>query len=452
MASLGGMQAAVAAGAPGTVEVALEVLAAGGNAVDAAVSAACAMPVTEPGLASLAGGGFMMVHNADGTTHLIDFFAAVPTPHDHPQHEVITVAFSGADQDFTIGPSTVAVPGVLSGLLHAHERHGRLSREEMLRPARALARRGAAMTAAQALVLHLIGPIVTSTREAAAIYAPGGRLLVEGEVLLNDAYAHFLDEIAAGLSRLPAEGPLREADLAAYRVYEREPLRVDLAGGTVFTNPAPSLGGSIIAYALAELPAEPTALDLLTALREATEHTKTTAPTSVRGTTHISVTDGVQTVAMTVSNGSCSGVMLGDTGVQLNNMMGESDLHPDGLASPVGSRIRSMMAPSLVERDGIVTALGTGGSERIRSALTRVIAGLLRGVPLQAAIDAPRVHLDNAGVVQVEPGFPAEELAALPEPVSHWRHKDFYFGGVHAVSSDAVAVADARRGGHTGRL
>ena len=268
----------------------------------------------------------------------------------------------------------------------------------------------------------------------------------------NPAYAHFLDEIAAGLSALPAEGPLHSADLAAYTVYEREPLTVDLPGGTLFTNPPPSLGGSIIAHALADLPEQPTALDLLEALRDATDHNKTLAPTSVRGTTHISVTDGVQTVAMTVSNGSCSGVMLGDTGVQLNNMMGESDLHPDGHVAQVGSRIRSMMAPSLVVRDGVVTALGTGGSERIRSALTRTIGGLLRGVPLQDAIDAPRIHLDNARVVQIEPGFPPAELAALPEPVSHWRHKDFYFGGVHAVSSDGEAAADARRGGHTGRL
>ena len=70
----------------------------------------------------------------------------------------------------------------------------------------------------------------------------------------------------------------------------------------------------------------------------------------------------------------------------------------------------------------------------------------------QEAIDAPRIHLDNSGVVQVEPGFPVGELVALPEPVSHWRHADFYFGGVHAVSSDGQAAADARRGGHTGRL
>ncbi len=446
------MRSAVAAGSPGTVEVALAVLAAGGNAVDAAVGAAFAMPVTEPGLASLAGGGFMMLRDPDGATHLIDFFAAVPSPHDRKVHEVVTVEFSGAVQDFTIGPSTVAVPGVLSGLLHAHAAHGRLSREDMLGPAQALVRRGSALTATQALVLRLIGPIVTSTPEAAAIYAPGGRLLAEADVMRNAAYAHFLDEIAAGLSGLPAEGPLLEEDLAGYRVFEREPLRVELPGGTLFTNPPPSLGGSIIAAALAQLPSSPTALDLLEALRDATEQSKTLAPTSVRGTTHISVTDGVQSVAMTVSNGSCSGVMLGDTGVQLNNMMGESDLHPDGFDAPVGSRIRSMMAPSLVERDGVVTALGTGGSERIRSAMTRVVAGLLRGVPMKQAIDLPRVHMDNAGVVQVEPGFAPAELAALPEPVSHWRHEDFYFGGVHAVSSDGLAAADTRRGGDTGRL
>jgi gamma-glutamyltranspeptidase/glutathione hydrolase len=451
--SLEGVRSAVAAGAPGTVEVALEVLAAGGNAVDAAVAAAFAMPVTEPGLASLAGGGFMMVRDPDGRIRLIDFFAAVPTPHGGPR-ETITVEFAGARQDFTIGPGTVAVPGVMAGLLHAHAGHGRMDLADLLRAPRDLVHRGAAMTAAQALVLQLIGAVLTATPASAAVYAPSGRLLTEGESLHNPAYADFLAEVAGGLSALPVVDPLHAEDLAAYRVYEREPLRVDLPGAVLYTNPPPSLGGSIVADALTELADcdEPTALDLLRALRDATAHSKSRPPVSVRGTTHISVTDGSQTVAMTVSNGSCSGVMLGDTGVQLNNMMGESDLHPDGHDTPVGSRIRSMMAPSLVERDGVVTALGSGGSERIRSALTRAISMLVRGHGLQAAIDAPRIHLDNAGVAQVEPGFPAEQLAALPGPVSHWRARDFYFGGVHAVASDGSAAADARRGGHTGRL
>jgi gamma-glutamyltranspeptidase/glutathione hydrolase len=447
------MRSAVAAGAPATVEVALEVLTRGGNAVDAAVAAAFAMPVTEPGLASLGGGGFMMIRDADGHTRLLDFFAAVPS-RPATDMTLVTVEFSGARQDFEVGEGSVAVPGVLPGLLRAHDEHGCLPRSEVLAAAHRLVRTGAALTDAQALVLQLIGAVLTLTGESAEVFAPSGRLLTSGEVLRNAAYAGFLEELLDGRDNLPALGPLQAEDLAAYRVFDREPLRIELPGAQVLTNPPPSLGGSIIATALADLPADPTALDLLTALRSATEQNKALAPAppvSVRGTTHISVTDGDQTVAMTVSNGSNSGVMLAGTGVQLNNMMGESDLHPDGHALVAGARIRSMMAPTLLVQDSTVTALGTGGSERIRSALTRVIAGLVRGQDLQSAIDAPRIHLDNEGVVQLEPGFPADQVAALPLPLSHWHAKDFYFGGVHAVSSNGVAAADARRGGHTGR-
>ena len=98
---------------------------------------------------------------------------------------------------------------------------------------------------------------------------------------------------------MPAIGALDPSDVAAYQVFEREPLRVDLPRATLLTNPAPSLGGAIIAQALTDLAEieEPTALDLLTALRDATDHNKSLAPVSVRGTTHASVTDGRQTVS-----------------------------------------------------------------------------------------------------------------------------------------------------------
>lgn len=408
------------------------------------------MPITEPGLASLGGGGFMMIRDPDGHVRLLDFFAAVPSRRQADM-TLVTVEFSGARQDFEVGEGSVAIPGVLPGLLRAHDEHGRMPRAEVLAAAHRLVRRGAALTDAQALVLQLIGDVLTLTPASAEVFAPEGRLLTSGDVLRNPAYANFVQELLDGRDALPAVGPLAAEDMAAYRVYEREPLQVDLPGATVLTNPTPSLGGSIIAYALAELPAHPRAIDLLDALREATDHNKAQAPVSVRGTTHLSVTDGEQTVSMTVSNGSNSGVMLGETGVQLNNMMGESDLHPDGAPVVPGARIRSMMAPTIVESGGVVTALGTGGSERIRSALTRVIAQLVRGVDLQTAIDAPRIHLDNDGVVQLEPGFPTAEITELPRPLSQWHHRDFYFGGVHAVSSDGVAAADLRRGGHTAR-
>ncbi len=414
------MQAAVAAGSQGTVDVALGVLAQGGNAVDAAVAAGLAMPVTEPGLGSLGGGGFMMVREPEGRARLLDFFAAVPSRRDEAM-TLVTVEFSGARQDFEVGGGSVAVPGVLPGLVHAHQEFGRLAWPQVVAAAHAGVRDGCVLTPKQEELLGLIRDVLCLTPESAEVFAPGGHLLRAGERLHNQAYVAFLEGLQRGPAGLPAQGPLHAADLAGYRVYERQPLRVSLP-------------------------------DLLTALREATEQSKAAPPVSVRGTTHISVTDGAQTVAMTISNGSNSGVMLPGTGVQLNNMMGESDLHPDGHAVVAGERIKSMMAPSLVESGGVVTALGTGGSERIRSALVRVIAALVRGADLQAAIDAPRVHLDNDGVVQVEPGFPAEEVAKLPLPLSHWHAPDFYFGGVNAVASDGQAAADARRGGHTGRL
>lgn len=447
------MQSAVAAGSRGTVDVALDILSRGGNAVDAAVAAGLAMPVTEPGLGSLGGGGFMMIRGEAGDTRLLDFFAAVPSRRNAAM-TVVTVEFPGARQDFEVGAGSVAVPGVLAGLVKAHSDHGRLAWSDVVTAALRGIRDGCVLTAKQEELLGLVDAVLRLTPESAEVFAPQGRQLRAGDLLVNEAYVAFLEGMRDAPGSLPAVGPLVAQDLSAYRVFEREPLRVALPGATILTNPPPSLGGSIIAYALADLAdvSQPTAADLLGALREATEHNKAVPPVSVRGTTHISVTDGRQIVAMTVSNGSNSGVMLPSTGVQLNNMMGESDLHPDGHIVVPGERIRSMMAPSLVERDGVVTALGSGGSERIRSALVRVVAALVRGASLQAAIDAPRVHLDNEGVVQVEPGFPAEQIAHLPLPLSQWHAPDFYFGGVHAVTTDGEAAADARRGGHTGRL
>ena len=101
---------------------------------------------------------------------------------------------------------------------------------------------------------------------------------------------------------------------------------------------------------------------------------------------------------MTTSNGSCSGVLVPGTGVHLNNMMGESDLHPDGFHDAIpGTRVASMMAPSLLDLpDGSTVALGSGGSERISSALLQTVTHLVNGCTLAEAVAAPRVHFDGA--------------------------------------------------------
>ena len=100
----------------------------------------------------------------------------------------------------------------------------------------------------------------------------------------------------------------------------------------------------------------------------------------------------------TCTNGEGSGVVVPGTGIHLNNVMGEEDLNPLGFhLHPAGRRMPSMMAPSVVMRDGEVElVLGSAGSNRIRSALLQTIVGVVdHGLDARAAVDAPRVHFED---------------------------------------------------------
>jgi gamma-glutamyltranspeptidase/glutathione hydrolase len=452
--------------------------------VDAAVAAGFAAALAEPGLTSLGGGGFLLLRQSTGEEHLLDFFVNAPgkglpaadlVPHFTP----ITIVFSGTEQIFHAGYGSVAVPGVLDGYLSAQRRFGRLPLAEVLNPARTIAKNGVPLAPAQAKVVHLLHDILTLTDGARSVFAPEGRLPNVGDVLRNTAYAEFLDELsdsgATGWRDAPHtdelmsamainEGLLTPEDLASYAVVERTPLALTYRGVGVTTNPAPSFGGSIIGAALASLneddfAGDPStgALHMVRAMRKATDQAKEDRRRgSSKGTTHISVVDGDGAfVSMTTSNGSCSGVMADGTGVQLNNVMGESDLHPDGFhATSPGTRIGSMMAPMLLDLpDGSVVALGSGGSERIRSALLQSVIRLSAGeVDLSRVIGAPRIHHDGTEI-QVEPGLPTHTLGALAGEarVNVWSQPDLYFGGVHAVrrspNGAVAACGDPRRDG-----
>ena len=162
---------------------------------------------------------------------------------------------------------------------------------------------------------------------------------------------------------------------------------------------------------------------------------------------------------MTTSNGEGSGYFAPGTGIHLNNMMGEDDLHPEGFFRfEPGLRVASMMAPSVLVEGGAGpgrrVALGSGGSKRIRTALMQVLVNALDfSMPLEDAVEAPRIHWDGR-CVQVEPGLSEETLVAMERrwPVNRWSVRDVYFGGVHVASPTGEAAGDPRRGGHVRRL
>jgi gamma-glutamyltranspeptidase/glutathione hydrolase len=455
------MKGAIAAGHPLTAQTGADVLRAGGNAVDACIAAAAVSWVCESSLTGLGGGGFLLVHEAaSGRSTLLDFFVAVPERPVSPSELLeVAVDFGDTTQLFRTGPAAVAVPGTALGLWEAHRRFGSLPWAELLVPAARLAREGAVLTEQQAYLHRILDPLLRSSPEGDAVYGPG-RALLEGDRFavpeLGDTLDRLGDEGPGYLYRgdvaeeIAAHVPLTLRDLARYEVVEREPLAVGYRGGELRTNPPPAHGGRLLAVGLAALAdAEPEPLAIARTM-EAQE-----AARGAGGTTHISVVDQAGDAAsLSCSLGSGSGVVVPGTGIHLNNMLGEvhlaGELEPDEVRA--GERLASLMAPSLLLRDGRPRlVVGSAGSARLHGAILQVVANVAgRGLGVREAVDARRIHVEG-GVAHCEDPAAADELEAAGYPVVRWRDRNLFFGGVSAVEAlpdgSLAAAGDPRRGG-----
>ncbi len=516
----------VAAGHPLTAAAGARVLREGGNAVDAAVAAMLTSFVAEPLLTGLGAGGYMLVAGAGEAPVLLDFFVQAPTrAGDGSEVELhaIDVSFGDAAQVFHIGPAACGVYGTPAGVCDAVARWGTVPVADLAAPAAQLARDGVVLNEGQAYIAKILAELLTSTPECATLWAPSGHVLREGERLRNPELGDALDRLgaegaepfyrgdiaAAACDWLTAHGgSLTREDLADYHAIEREPVRIGYRDREILTNPPPSAGGTLLAYALALLDrgsAPPTLSGVVRAMAAAQSertprflsglaeegfaarflaawlsadagrpgwvepggegrgHDDAPEPGDtghLGATTHISVLDGAGCAcSVTCSNGEGSGVVVPRTGMHLNNMMGEQDLNPLGFhRHPAGRRMPSMMAPTVVMRgEEVELVLGSAGSNRIRSALLQTIVGAVdHGMSAREAVDAPRVHLED-GVLYAEPGIAVEELQDLDTSTGEdarlvrFGSRNLFFGGVQAVQSRPgerpSGAGDPRRGG-----
>ncbi len=505
----------VAAGDRRTAAAGQQILEAGGNAFDAAIAAALTACVVEPTLTSLGGGGFLLAHSADGRSQLFDFFTQTPQqcrPVAELDFYPVAIDFGDAQQLFHMGLGTVAVPGLVAGLWEVHAQLGHLPLGEIAQPAIASARYGEPLSRFQDYCFQqLLTPILLATPESRRVFAPQGQLPQGGEVLALPDLAASLEALVAGGARefyqgaiaeqlvadcQAAGGHLTRADLRDYRVQVRAPLAMQYRGRQMLTNPPPSSGGALIAFALellstvdlAALPWGSAAHRELLAQVMALTNTARAAgydasiyqpdcapqflaalnltpyQTQLRGclnkwgsTTQISVLDAAGNAAsLTTSNGEGSGYAIPGTGIMANNMLGEADLNPLGFHQwPCQQRLSSMMSPTLILQDGRAElVLGSGGSNRIRTAIVQVLSNLLDYQhSLAEAVDRPRVHWE-AGAFSLEPPHPGElALERLPPgtTIQHWQQVNMFFGGVHAVGRNLAGefqgAGDCRRGG-----
>ncbi|MBT8046912.1 MAG: Gamma-glutamyltranspeptidase [Xanthomonadales bacterium] len=506
-----------ASGSAEVSQTAVEILKAGGNAFDAVLGALCTASIAEPLLVSLGGGGFLLGLPEGGKPTVFDFFCQTPERRRaDPELDFypIVADFGTATQEFHIGMGSIAVPGVVAGIFEAHRALGRMPIGEIVTPAIELARSGVTIDAFHHYILRILRPIMEATPESFALYrspANACDLISEGELLCNPEAADALEALIAEgpdlfyrgewAARLAADsrdggGHLTLEDLAHYRVEQREPVVFRHRGARCAINPPPSPGGSLVAFALGVMADwEPAGddwgstdhvLNVLRGMRAASvarheysmeaglefhkmrellgEETIRQWQKGLRlhslfsrGTTHISVADAQGNIAsLTASNGEGCSYLLPGTGIMLNNMLGEEDLNPGGFNRwKKGVRLASMMSPAVVEKpDGTRFALGSGGSNRIRSAITQVLVNLLdyQMTPEQA-VAAPRFHLEG-DMLSIEPGFDSAAFEAMESsaPCTHtWPEKNLFFGGVHTVSVKHGGIfdgaGDPRRGG-----
>lgn len=428
----------------------------------------------------------------------------------------IVADFGAARQEFHIGLGAMATPGVVHGLFAIHDAFGRIPLARLVEPAIDAARNGFELTPFQEYLFQVVGPIYMVSSGARAVFASRrdpARLLGAGETFRTPETADFLETLVGEGPRLFYEGEVAERivetcrtggglltvdDFADYRTVRRAPLTVDWQGGRLLTNPPPGTGGTLVAFTLKLLENSPTladdwgapayalalagAMDLTNAARRRavgrdggdvslTELLTTPIlddyrrdlaaalvahPQVERGTTHISVIDGDgNAAALSLSNGEGCGYVVPGTGVMMNNMLGEEDINPWGVGDwPTDRRMGSMMSPSVLTGSAGTVALGSGGSNRIRTAVSQVLLNLgVFGLSVREAVEAPRLHLER-GHLDVEPGWSAETIEALASAHGDhrlWPDRNLFFGGVHAVRRVADGTfdgaGDPRRGG-----
>lgn len=514
------MRGVIAAGSQPTAEAGAEVLRRGGNAADAAAAACFATSVGEPTLTSLAGGGMMIYRDAaTGEVTICDCFSDAPLlkPDEvegldfYPKD----LDFGPTTQRFMIGAGSAAVPGVIPGLCSVVERWGTMDLADVVAPACRALREGVVLGAYQGRAAKLLEPILTHTESGRSVFhTSAGRMIAAGdtfklpqladtlEALTQDDWRRYYDDVmvAKMLAQCSPEhgGLLQQQDFDRFEIRYREPLSLTYRGNVVLSPSPPATGGTMIAMMLqlldgidvASLPLFHTehirrlshAMAVANMARseghaaltgDRFEHwrrrfealaaephlsTFTAAGGGSNDTTHVSVIDAAgNAAAITFSYGEGNAHIIGDTGIMMNNLMGEEDLFPNGFGSaPPGERLPTMMSPTLMLADnGDITVMGTGGANRIRTAIVQVISMLTdRALPPEAAVAAARVHFES-GVLNAETfdmadgGLSLEDLA--PQKLVRFSEHNLFFGGVHMVQRLADGTlrgtGDPRRGG-----
>ena len=492
---------AIAATSELAAQAGAHVAEAGGNAVDAAIAAILVSINTEPGMCSLACGGFMTIWPPGGMPVTLDGYVTAPGSGDDVLPEAERNAWDvhmmyGGGVTTTIGPDSVGVPGGVALFGAGSESCGKVPWRVLFEPVVAATRAGFPLPEASRHYLEHSGePIFGRTPDGhRAIFDADGRLKNVGDPIRIPHLADTLERIGrlgpdefytGDIGRAIAEhmrdngGRLNASDLAGYRIERRPCLVID--SGTdvahpwkIATNPPPAVGGTVLAAMLKMVNRHPierwdaatirTIVDVQrVALGYRRKHLDlsddveadaqrlldlaascdATSALESGSTCHASaVDDSGLACAVTVSSGYSSGEMPAGTGLWLNNCLGELELNKRGLdIGPPGTRLPSNMAPTTARAgDGSVLAIGSPGADRITTAMLQALVGYMQiGLPLDEAIRLPRCHVEFTDDGERVACEPGLPVEQVTIPHRLFDSLSMYFGGVSAAAWSPTA-------------
>ena len=498
---------AISTGSQESLDSAKSIFKEGGNAFDAAIAAVFTSMTSEFALTGPGGGGALLGIKNNNSPILYDFFVDCPNIKNKKiDFKKIEVDFGDTTQSFFIGRGSVAIPGTIAGLIQAHKENGALPLKAILEPAIDLSKNGVILSSYQAYINSLVKPILLLTDDGKKLFNNENGFLKEGDLFKNSNFSDFLVQLGrygekffykgecAELinNKFSNNGYLSSEYLSNYNVKKRKPILFQIGEYNISTNPAPSYGGTLIAFLFnlliqaKKLNKDIQLTDLIKSmeLTSIARNTFCTNPANnmeinnilnpeifnsylscflndnysenkkllpgFGSTTHVSVMDKKgNVVSITTTNGEGSGHFISEFGIMMNNMLGEEDLNPFGFHKwKTVRRLPSMISPIIITKNNNPEIiLGSGGSNRIRSANIQVIINLLiKKMSLQDAVSKSRIHLEGNNLYY-EPGINVPDYKNL----SHIKHipfenKNLFFGGVNAVSA-SEAVGDERRGG-----
>jgi gamma-glutamyltranspeptidase / glutathione hydrolase len=238
----------------------VEIMQAGGNAVDAAVATGFALAVVHPAAGNIGGGGFMLIRMADGKTHFLDYREKAPAAATRDMYlDAQGNVIEGASD---IGYKAIGVPGSVAGMVFAEQKYGKLTLKQVMAPAIKLAREGYVLTWGEASDFH--DRHLAEFPESRRVFQRGGDYYKPEEIFRQPDLARTLERIAAkpddfyhgSLARELAAamqkggGLITADDLAHYEVKEREPVHGTYRGYEIISSPPPSSGGTVLIESL----------------------------------------------------------------------------------------------------------------------------------------------------------------------------------------------------------